>query len=144
MFAIYIGNSHCSVCLIICHTVLKFRGGASFVDILCFCSVLCLLCLCARLSICALWSPAWKGLTSWLSFVVSYCEFVPFPLVSWVRCGTLLYRFLIFSPLLTLKKNTAKYRQIDFLSFKFHKMDESSSILFALSCSDKIKCIEPF
>ena len=36
-----------------------------------FCSVLCLLCLCARLFICALWSPAGKGLTSWLSFVVS-------------------------------------------------------------------------
>ena len=26
---------------------------------------------CARLFICALWSPAEKGLTSWLSFVVS-------------------------------------------------------------------------
>ena len=36
-------------------------------------SVLCLLCLCARLFICALWSPARKGLTSWLSFVVSAC-----------------------------------------------------------------------
>ena len=36
-------------------------------DLLCFCSVLCLLCLCARLFICALWSPAGKG----LSFVVS-------------------------------------------------------------------------
>ena len=36
-------------------------------------SVLCLLCLCARLFIhvCALWSPAGKGLTFWLSFVVS-------------------------------------------------------------------------
>ena len=30
-----------------------------------------------------------------------YCEFVTFPLVSWVRCGTCLYRFLIFVPLLT-------------------------------------------
>ena len=40
-------------------------------DLLCFCSVFCLLCLCARLFICALWSPAGKGLTSWLSFVVS-------------------------------------------------------------------------
>ena len=40
-------------------------------DLLCFCSVLCLLCLCARLFICALWSPAGKGLTSCLSFVVS-------------------------------------------------------------------------
>ena len=47
-----------------------FQGGTSFVDLLCFCSVLCLLCLCARLFICALWSHAGKGLTSWLSFVV--------------------------------------------------------------------------
>ena len=53
-----------------------------------FFSVLCLLCLCARLFICALWSPAGKGLTSCLSFVMSYCEFATFPLVSWVRCGT--------------------------------------------------------
>ena len=40
-------------------------------DLLCFCSVLCLLCLCACLFIYSLWSPAGKGLTSWLSFVVS-------------------------------------------------------------------------
>ena len=51
-------------------------------------SVLCLPCICERLFICALWSPNGKGLTSWLSFVVSNCEFVTFPLVSWVRCGT--------------------------------------------------------
>ena len=43
-------------------------------DLLCFCSVLCLLCLYARLFTCALWSPAEKGLISWLSFVVSSCE----------------------------------------------------------------------
>ena len=48
-----------------------FQGGTSFVDLLCFCSVLCLLCFCARLFICALWSPAGKGLTSWLSFLLS-------------------------------------------------------------------------
>ena len=40
-------------------------------DLLCFCSVLWLLVSCARLFICALWSSAGKGLTSWLSFVVS-------------------------------------------------------------------------
>ena len=61
---------------------LDFRYGLSppvkyFTDrskavLLCFCSVLCLLCLRARLFICALWSPAGKGLTSWLSFVVLY------------------------------------------------------------------------
>ena len=38
----------------------------------------------------------------YLSFVVSNCEFVTFPLVSWVRCGTWLYWFLIFVPLLAL------------------------------------------
>ena len=40
-------------------------------DLSCFCSVLCLLCLCAHLFICALGSHAGKGLTSWLSSVVS-------------------------------------------------------------------------
>ena len=32
-----------------------------------------------RLFIDALWSPAGKGLPSWLSFVMSYCEVVTFP-----------------------------------------------------------------
>ena len=76
----------------------------SFVDSLCF-FLSCLvskICFHARLFICALWSPAGKGLTSWLSFVVSNCDFVTFPLVSWVRCGTWLNRFLFFAPLLTL------------------------------------------
>ena len=77
-----------------------FQGGTSFMDHLCF-SGLCLLCLCGCLFICALWSPAWKGLTSWLSFVVSNCEFVTFPFVSCVRCGTWLHRFLIVASLLT-------------------------------------------
>ena len=31
------------------------------------------------LFIAALWSPAWKGLTSWLLFVMSNCDFVTFP-----------------------------------------------------------------
>ena len=51
-------------------------------------SVLCLLCFRVRLFIDALWTLAGKWLTSWLSFVMSYCEFVTFPLVSWDRCGT--------------------------------------------------------
>ena len=81
-----------------------FQGGTSFVDLLCFCSVLCLLCLCACLFICAFafvvtcWERA-----DLLALVCGVCcEFVTFPLVSWVRCGTWLYRFLIFAPLLTL------------------------------------------
>ena len=32
----------------------------------------------------ALGSPAGKGVTSWLSFVMSNCNIVTFPLVSWV------------------------------------------------------------
>ena len=69
-------------------------------DHLCyFCLVFVMLCV--RLFIDALWSPAGKGLTSWLSFVMSNCEVVTLPLVSWVRCGAWLYRFLIFALLLT-------------------------------------------
>ena len=73
-------------------------------DLLCFCSVLCLLCICACLFICALWSPAGKGLTSWLSFVVSNNEFVTLQLVSWVRCLRLglLWLNLEFSKALTV------------------------------------------
>ena len=50
-------------------------------------AVLLLLWFRARLFIDDLWSPAGKGLTSWLSCVMSNCEVVTFPLVSWVRCG---------------------------------------------------------
>ena len=42
-----------------------------------FLSVLRFICLCARLFICALWSTAGKGLTSWLSFVVSLSHWYP-------------------------------------------------------------------
>ena len=50
---------------------------------------LCLVLLCFRvhLFVDALWSPAGKGLTSWLSFGMSNCDVVTFPLVSWVRSG---------------------------------------------------------
>ena len=50
-----------------------------------FCLVL--LCFHVCLFVDALWSPAGKGPTSWLSFVMSYYDVVTFPLVSWVRCG---------------------------------------------------------
>ena len=55
-------------------------------DHLCyFCLVL--LCFHACLFVDALWSPAGKRLTSWLSFVMSNCDIVTFPMISWVRCG---------------------------------------------------------
>ena len=54
-----------------------------------------------RANICSRRLASWQ-LTSWLSFVMSHCEVVTFPLVSWVRCDAWLYRFLIFALLLTL------------------------------------------
>ena len=80
-----------------------FTDRSKVVVLLCyFCLVL--LCFHARLFVDALWSPAGKGLTSWLSFVMSICD-VTFPLVSWVRCGAWLYWFLIFALFLTLIGN---------------------------------------
>ena len=52
-----------------------------------FISVLFFVCFPARLFVDALWSPAGKALTSWISLVMSYCDVVTFPLVCWVRCG---------------------------------------------------------
>ena len=125
-----------------------FQGGTSFVDLLWFFSVLCLLCLCARLFICALWSPAGKELTSWLSFVMSNCEFATFPfnwypgslvvldcIDSWPMHPYLLwlYRFLIFALFLTfnhsvlymyvftctfLKKNCIRYTVLFYFLIK--------------------------
>ena len=57
-------------------------------DLLCF----FLSCFCYAFMRACLYVPcghfAGKGLTFWLSFVVSNCESVTFSLVSWVRCGT--------------------------------------------------------
>ena len=64
---------------------LPFQGGASFVDHLCYFRLV-LLCFHVPLFVGALLSLTGKGLVSWLSFVVSYCDVVTFLLVSWVRC----------------------------------------------------------
>ena len=47
-----------------------------------FCLVFVMPLLCARLFTCALWTPAGKGLTSWISFVV-YNFFVSLSLSHW-------------------------------------------------------------
>ena len=42
-----------------------------------------------RLFIAALWSPAGKGLNSWLLFVMFKIAFLSLShVVSWVKCGT--------------------------------------------------------
>ena len=65
---------------------MPMHGGTSFVDHSCYFCLVFVILSCEFID--ALWSPVGKGLTSWLSFVMSNCEFVLFPLVSWVRCGT--------------------------------------------------------
>ena len=52
-------------------------------DLLCYlCLVFVML---SRQFIAALWSPAGKGLTSWLLFVMFNCVFVTFPCgITWV------------------------------------------------------------
>ena len=80
-------------------------------------SVLCLLCLCARLFICALCHLLGKG---WPLGSRLWCLPVSLSLSRWYpgsgRCGTWLYRFLIFAPLLTFDLCTSTYfRQSNFV-----------------------------
>ena len=46
---------------------------------------------------CCLVVTCWEGLTSWLFFVMFNCVLSLFHVACWVRCGTWLYRFLIFA-----------------------------------------------
>ena len=72
-----------------------------------FCGSFVFLCLVVRmllrLFIAALWSPAGKGLTSWLLLVMFIVFLLLSHVVSWVACGTWLYRFLILASFLTFK-----------------------------------------
>ena len=67
---------------------------------------LCFLCLVflmfLRLYIAALWSPAGKGLAPRLLLVMFIVFLLLSHVVSWVRCGIRLYRFLTFASFLTL------------------------------------------
>ena len=67
---------------------------------------LCYLCLVfvmlSSLFIAVLWSPEGKGLTSWLLYVMFIVILLLSHFVSWDRCGTVLYRFLIVAVFLTL------------------------------------------
>ena len=96
----------------------QFQGGTSFVDLLCFCSVLCLPCLCARLFVCALWSPAGKGwpLGSRLWCLLWVCHFpigilgqVWYLIVSIPDLCTLTYYQTGVSENRTLMKNWVKH-----------------------------------
>ena len=78
----------------------------------------------SRLFIAALWSPAGKWLTSWLLFVMFNCVLSLSHVVYWVRCGTWLYRFLIFATFLTSSNNrntTHTYDWLGNVTVKIHK-----------------------
>ena len=56
-------------------------------DLLCFCSVLFAISLCASVYMCFV-VTCWERADLLALVCGVYCEFVTFPLVSWVRCGT--------------------------------------------------------
>ena len=92
-------------------------------DLLCFCSVLCLLCLCARLFIRALWSPAGKGLTSWLSFVVST---VSLSLSHWYPGSGVVSLIVSIPDLCTL----TYFEPTIFFIEKYHFLENFSRVIF--------------
>ena len=59
--------------------------------------------LCLIIHAAALWSPAGKGLISWLLFVMFYCVFVTFPCDIHDQVWYLIVLILIFAVFLTLK-----------------------------------------
>ena len=79
---------------------LPFQGGTSFVDHLCYlCLVFVML---SRLFFTACRSPEWKGLASWLLFMMFIVILLLSHLAPWGRCGTGLYQFLILTVFLTM------------------------------------------
>ena len=99
-------------------------------DHLCyFCLVL--LCFRARLFVDALWSPAGKELTSWLSFVMSSCLIVTLPLSNWyLGSGVVLSSVQIFSVFVYPVSTAIKYVQLSSLL--------SFSVCSAIQCAQLI------
>ena len=54
-------------------------------------------------SVCWCRVVTWERADLWLSLVMSNSDIVTFPMVSWVRCGAWLYRFLVFALFLTMR-----------------------------------------
>ena len=81
-------------------------------DRLCFfCLVIVML---SILFIAALWSPAGKGLTSWLMLVMFIVILLLTHVVFWVRCGTGFNRFLIFAPFSYFEPTTFSTEKLSF------------------------------
>ena len=72
-----------------------------------------------------------------------FCEFVTFPWVSCVRCGTWLYRFLIFAPLLTSMMDfymlLCIFNALKISNFQYH-FSKNFYIRFFLFFSQLVNC----
>ena len=80
-----------------------FQDSASFVDPFCYLCFMFGFVMPSCMFLAALWSPAGRGLTSWLSCVWSFIVFLLLShVVSRVGCGAWFYRFLIFAFFFTL------------------------------------------
>ena len=113
-----------------------FQGGTSFVDLLCFCSVLCLLCfvrVCLYVLCGHLLGKGWP-LGSRLWCLLWVCHF---PIGTWVRCGTWLYRFLIFAPLLTFEYDCS---HIEYAHLLFCAHFMGISHVWEISLSKMLRC----
>ena len=80
-----------------------------------FFSVLCLLCLCASVYMCLV-VTCWERAD--LLAPLSNFEFVTLPLVSWVRCGTWLYRSWSLHPYLLCNSHIWSFIPVRFGSFR--------------------------
>ena len=90
-----------------------YESGSFMLSLSCICYAfvqVCFLCLVV---------PCWERAD--LSFVMSVCEVVTFPLVSWVRCGAWLYWFLIFAVLFYSERQFADHLKMAF----YHKISKS-------------------
>ena len=69
------------------HILPLFQGGTSFVDLLCFYWLVVAMPLRVSVYMCLV-VTCWERVDLLALVLVSNFEFVTFPLVSWVRCGT--------------------------------------------------------
>ena len=98
----------------------------------------------SRLFIAALWSPAGNALTSWLSFVMSYCVLSRSHVVSWVRCGTWLYRFLIYATFLTLSMQYLIVLPVNMLQVACAILYTSLYEMLLLVAYARCKCLDEY
>ena len=67
---------------------------------------------------CSLVVTAGNGLTSWLSCIWCFIVFLSLSnVVSWVKCGAWLYRFLIFAFFLTLIWDRSDYHNLNLINW---------------------------